>query len=92
MKATMYNISFWKDLNNNSPDDLMKEYKEKLKKCGFGICGETEKHFAPQGYTLLILLSESHFAIHTFPEKNTYYAELSSCVEIPFFNFIKIIK
>nr|DAT84638.1 MAG TPA: S-adenosylmethionine decarboxylase [Caudoviricetes sp.] len=91
MKATMYNISFWKELNNKSNQELMDEYKEKLSNCGFGICGEIEKAFTPQGYTMLILLSESHFAIHTFPEENTYYIELSSCVKDPFLNFIKVL-
>lgn len=91
MKATMYNISFWKDLNNKSNQELMNEYKLKLSNCGFGICGEVEKTFTPQGYTMLILLSESHFAIHTFPEENTYYIELSSCVKKPFLNFLKIL-
>ena len=91
MKATMYNISFWKDLNNKSDDELMQEYKERLSNCGFGICGQIEKKFTPQGYTILILLSESHFAIHTFPEHNTYYIELSSCVKEPFLNFLKIL-
>ena len=39
--------------------------------------------------TALFLLSESHFAIHTFPEENTTYIELSSCIKLPFDNFIK---
>jgi S-adenosylmethionine/arginine decarboxylase-like enzyme len=33
----------------------------------------------PQGYTCLYLLAESHFAIHTWPEEQTTYVELSSC-------------
>ena len=35
--------------------------------------------FYPYGYTKLYLLSESHFAIHTFPEEKLAYYELSSC-------------
>lgn len=38
-----------------------------------------EHHFEPQGYTAVWLLAESHCALHTFPEENKAYVELSSC-------------
>ena len=38
-----------------------------------------DHHFSPQGYTALWLLTESHFAVHTFPEFGRSYIELSSC-------------
>ena len=47
------------------------------------------EHFEPIGYTALFLLSESHFAIHTFPEHNQTYIELTSCVKKQFDYFIK---
>jgi S-adenosylmethionine decarboxylase len=34
------------------------------------VLGETEHHFVPQGLTHLFILSESHFAIHTYPEEH----------------------
>jgi S-adenosylmethionine decarboxylase len=37
-------------------------------------------------------LSESHFAIHTFPEEGQSYIELSSCVFEPFLKFVSNIK
>ena len=40
-------------------------------------------------YTSLYLLGESHFAIHTFPEENSTYIELVSCVKDKFDNFLK---
>jgi S-adenosylmethionine/arginine decarboxylase-like enzyme len=51
-----------------------------------------EYYFKPQGYSSLYLLSESHFAIHTFPEENQTYIELTSCVKKQFDKFIKSIK
>lgn len=36
----------------------------------------------------LWLLAESHFAIHTFPEENKMYIEISSCVKMYFDNFL----
>jgi S-adenosylmethionine decarboxylase len=89
MKAQMYNYSSWiKETNSTILFDL---FIEKLNDAGFGIENVIEKHFKPQGYTALFLLSESHFAIHTFPEENTTYIELSSCVKEPFDKFIKSI-
>lgn len=87
MKAQMHNISLWIDETN--PEILYKRYKELLQECGFHIEGEVEKHFTPHGYTLLFLLSESHFAIHTFPEHNDTYIELSSCVKKQYDNFLR---
>jgi S-adenosylmethionine/arginine decarboxylase-like enzyme len=46
---------------------------------GFTILRFVEHTFVPQGYTALWLLGESHAAVHTFPEHNRTYVELSSC-------------
>ena len=54
---------------------------------------DTSSHFFdPHGFTALFLLSESHFAIHTFPECSQTYLELSSCVDEPFQHFLKKIE
>lgn len=50
-----------------------------LIEAGFNILCFTDHHFQPQGYTALWLLTESHFAAHTFPEHGKTYIELSSC-------------
>lgn len=86
MEAKMNNISYW--INEVDPILLKEKYKQQLISSGFGILNEVEHFFNPQGYTLLYLLSESHFAIHTFPEKGKSYIELSSCVDEPFLKFI----
>lgn len=39
---------------------------------------ETYK-FEPQGFTIFILLAESHLAVHTYPEHNSLYFSLYSC-------------
>ena len=48
-----------------------------------------EHSFQPQGYTAIWLLAESHFAIHTFPEENKTYIELSSCNRTMYHAFLK---
>jgi len=38
-----------------------------------------EKNFKPQGITLIFLLEESHFTLHTYPEHRGITIDLSSC-------------
>ena len=45
----------------------------------FGILNLSDHEFYPHGYTLMVLLSESHLAIHTYPEYNAIYFSLYSC-------------
>jgi len=66
--------------------DKLKNYKllkdislDLLKKAGFTVLDSSEHEFSPQGYTFMVLLAESHFAIHTYPEYSTIYFHLYSC-------------
>lgn len=45
----------------------------------FTILGALPHRFTPSGFTTLILLAESHAAIHTYPEHNAIYFSLYSC-------------
>ena len=87
MKAQMYHFSSW--INETDPIILKTQFENQLIKSGFGIISIQEKVFTPFGYTAIFLLSESHFAIHTFPEEGLTYIELSSCVKEPFDRFVK---
>lgn len=88
MQARMWNISGW--LDETDPEKLKLRYNEVLKNSGFGILAFSEHYFKPQGYSAAWLLSESHFALHTFPEENKTYFELSSCVEKQYRKFIEL--
>mgnify|MGYP003627290808 FL=1 len=90
MKAQIYNHSIW--IEETNPKTLKDKFNKILSESGFSVLEVSEKHFKPYGYTALFLLSESHLAIHTFPEENTTYLELSSCIKKPFYNFIDNIQ
>lgn len=77
LEAKIYNHSEW--IREVDEAVLKKNFREILIKSDFGLLNMMEHHFKPQGYTCIWLLAESHFAIHTFPEQNTTYIELSSC-------------
>ena len=86
----MYNCSYW--IEDTDPITLKENFTNLLNKCGFNTLDTVEHHFKPQGFTMLFLLSESHLAIHTFPEEGKTYIELSSCIERPFTIFKKKLK
>lgn len=53
--------------------------KEILIKEKFEILDSINYIFKPAGFTILILLAESHLAIHTYPEYNSLYFNMYSC-------------
>lgn len=87
MEAKIDNYSGW--VFDTNPISLKKDFEEILIKSGFGVLNFMEHHFTPQGYTAVWLLSESHFAIHTFPEEQKSYIELSSCNTEMYDSFLK---
>jgi len=88
MQAQMFNYQSWVEETN--PFVLREKYNKQLKDSGFGVLSFMEYHFEPFGYTAIWLLSESHFAIHTFPEENKSYVELSSCIEKQYREFLEL--
>ena len=86
----MYNYRDW--INYEDEKEFAKKCEKMLLESGFKILDKTEHYFEPMGYTGLFLLSESHFAIHSFPEEDKIYIELSSCVEEYYNLFINKIK
>ncbi|MEK6945917.1 MAG: S-adenosylmethionine decarboxylase [Nanoarchaeota archaeon] len=50
-----------------------------LKQEKFNVLKTLTYQFEPQGFTTLILLSESHVAIHTYPEHDALYFSIYSC-------------
>ncbi|GGH70756.1 hypothetical protein GCM10011318_13090 [Phaeocystidibacter marisrubri] len=77
MKAAIYSYNVWVgEVDGNRLRDLL---DFTLYRAGFEVLNFMEHHFEPQGYTAIWLLSESHLAVHTFPEEAKAYIELSSC-------------
>lgn len=48
-------------------------------KSGATIEGILTKKFSPFGYSAIILLSESHASIHTYPEKHAIFVDAFTC-------------
>lgn len=85
MEAKIWNKNGW--IKETDPTKLKNTFSELLELSGFNILNFQEHYFNPIGWTGLWLLGESHLAIHTFPEEQKSYIELSSCNEEYFFYF-----
>lgn len=77
MQAKIYSKELW--IEETNPQILFNDFKNLLLTSNFTIVDHLEHHFKPFGYTAIFLLAESHFAIHTFPEENKTYIQISSC-------------
>jgi S-adenosylmethionine decarboxylase len=71
------NINNTKLLNNKLELKLM--CKNICIENNFTILGEVDHEFHPQGCSFILLLSESHLSVHTFPEKNHLAFDLYTC-------------
>jgi S-adenosylmethionine/arginine decarboxylase-like enzyme len=87
MEAAIWNKRGW--VEETDPETLIKHYQWELGKADFDILGFMQYQFEPFGFSALWLLGESHFAVHTFPEENTTYVELSSCIKIKYDTFVR---
>ncbi len=52
---------------------------EGSEKCGATILKKASYVFEPDGLTMVLLLSESHASIHTYPEYNACFVDLFTC-------------
>jgi S-adenosylmethionine decarboxylase len=76
--ADVWGVEF--DRINNL--EFLKEHMSKAaEKCGAKILGIEYEAFQPCGVTVLILLSESHLSIHTYPEKGFAAIDGYTCGE-----------
>ena len=51
--------------------------------CGAHVRRVAEHNFYPHGYSAVVILSESHASVHTWPEKSLAYVDYFSCAEDP---------
>jgi S-adenosylmethionine decarboxylase len=65
----------------NDAKFLEKMMVQAAEKCGATVLSVQAKQFEPQGATVLVLLSESHISIHTYPEKGFAALDCYTCGE-----------
>lgn len=65
----------------NNAKLLQQHLIEAADACGATVLSVQAKQFEPQGATVLVLLSESHLSIHTYPEKGFAALDCYTCGE-----------
>jgi len=65
----------------NRVDWLEAQMVDAAETCGATVLSVQSKQFEPQGATVLVLLSESHLSIHTYPEKGFAALDCYTCGE-----------
>lgn len=58
---------------------LKEKMLEAANASGAKILGLADYVFEPDGYTMVVLLSESHASIHTYPEFDSCFVDLFTC-------------
>jgi S-adenosylmethionine decarboxylase len=65
----------------NSAEFLQAHMVEAAEACGATVLSVQAQQFEPQGATVLVLLSESHLSIHTYPERGFAAIDCYTCGE-----------
>ncbi|MFS1513936.1 adenosylmethionine decarboxylase [Chengkuizengella sp. SCS-71B] len=63
----------------NNIEFLKEHMVQAAEECGATVLSVQEKQFDPQGVTILVMLSESHISIHTYPEKQFAAIDCYTC-------------
>jgi S-adenosylmethionine decarboxylase len=65
----------------NSPSFLRELSEKAIELSNTSIIKELEHQFTPQGYTLLMILADSSFSLHSWPEEKFVTVEIFTCAE-----------
>ena len=63
----------------NDADELQKMLRNVTELAGLHYLESITHQFSPQGISAALLLSESHIAIHTWPESGVAYIAMTTC-------------
>jgi S-adenosylmethionine decarboxylase len=67
------------DLVDRSPDEIMETFCAALRRAGATVVQALSHAFPEAGLTCVLILSESHAILHTWPETGTVNIDIFSC-------------
>jgi S-adenosylmethionine decarboxylase proenzyme len=62
-------------------DELEPLMEQIADECALTVVSRAFHQFEPVGVTGVLVLSESHFSVHTYPENNSVYLDIFCCSE-----------
>ncbi len=66
----------------NSKDALQEVLKQGIEDCGMNLISIDGKQFDPVGATVVAIISESHIAVHTYPEARHASIDIFTCASV----------
>lgn len=63
----------------NNLEVLKQVMQDAVKATGATILDAISHQFVPQGFSMVILVSESHASIHTYPEYHSCFVDIFTC-------------
>jgi S-adenosylmethionine decarboxylase len=66
-------------LAGRPPDEIMRDFCAALRGAGATVVRELYHSFAETGLTCVLILSESHAVLHTWPETGTVNLDIFAC-------------
>ena len=67
------------DLADLAPGEIMATFCTALRRAGATVVQELSRSFPGTGLTCILILSESHAVLHTWPETGTVNIDIFSC-------------
>lgn len=65
------------DFSNNAR--VWQDFLYLIRRAGLTMLANTKHDFYPQGFSGVVIIGESHIAIHTYPEENKAYVVVATC-------------
>ena len=65
----------------NTVDELNELMNSVARECKFNVVGNSFHQFEPYGATGVLVLAESHFSAHTYPEDQMIYIDVFCCAD-----------
>jgi len=66
----------------NNEKKLTSILKEAVEICGYQMLKTISHKYEPQGISVIVIIAESHFSIHTWPEYNWAAIDIFTCGSI----------
>lgn len=79
VQSVLVNVSPVKETLANDQNFNLQVITTIAQDLGYQIIKEASHQFSPQGFTSVLLLQESHIAVHSWPEKKTVIISLLTC-------------
>lgn len=67
----------WEDTKNDKL--IFNAMIQTCHKCKLTVMGSVKHEFHPYGLTAVVLLGESHMAVHTYPERGQIFVDVFTC-------------